>query len=421
MASTRLRTRVAVALVSAATVATGGLAMAAPGSASPASLTAERLVVPAGTTSLQVSWRGAGHGHGMSQYGALGAANDGLSAAQILAFYYPGTSLTTEPGRRVRVHISSAAPWTTVFANAPGLQILGSSRPLPTGFAQFRLAPDGSGLAVAGRRLRSGGGFGRWRRVQTGLPARAAFYSTAHRLQVLLSDGSSTVYRGRIVAVRNGAGEITVNNVRLDGYVRGVVSKEMSPSWPRQALAAQAIAARSYVLATQAATGRGAAYDICDDTYCQVYGGMAHYDAAGQLQWRCDDSVVNGNENEVLTYHGSPVFAQYSASNGGATVDGGEPYLIARADPYDTWRLSHDPYLDQSRSVSTAGLAAAFGLRRVSSITVTRDGNGPWGGRVVKATITGTVAGGASKTVTTDGVGLGDAAQVWTDYVKLGS
>ena len=35
---------------------------------------------------------GWGHGWGMSQYGAYGAAQQGLTWKQILAFYYPGTS-----------------------------------------------------------------------------------------------------------------------------------------------------------------------------------------------------------------------------------------------------------------------------------------------------------------------------------------
>src|SRR4051812_18836624 len=35
---------------------------------------------------------GFGHGHGMSQYGAYGAARQGKTYKQIVAFYYPGTT-----------------------------------------------------------------------------------------------------------------------------------------------------------------------------------------------------------------------------------------------------------------------------------------------------------------------------------------
>ena len=50
---------------------------------------------------------GFGHGWGMSQYGAYGAARNGLDWEQILRFYYPGTRLTTMPsGTTLRVWVT---------------------------------------------------------------------------------------------------------------------------------------------------------------------------------------------------------------------------------------------------------------------------------------------------------------------------
>ena len=46
--------------------------------------------------------------------------------------------------------------------------------------------------------------------------------------------------------MRSGSGELTVNRLRLDLYVKGSVPLEVSPSWPTAAVQAQAIAARSY-------------------------------------------------------------------------------------------------------------------------------------------------------------------------------
>ena len=54
--------------------------------------------VPA-ATSYTVTGYGYGHGHGMSQYGAQGAANQGLSWKQIVGFYYPGTRIGRARGR----------------------------------------------------------------------------------------------------------------------------------------------------------------------------------------------------------------------------------------------------------------------------------------------------------------------------------
>ena len=61
---------------------------------------------PSGS-SFSLSGRGYGHGRGMSQYGAYGAALSGLTRDEILDFYYPGTTRSTAIGNptvRVQAH-----------------------------------------------------------------------------------------------------------------------------------------------------------------------------------------------------------------------------------------------------------------------------------------------------------------------------
>src|SRR3954470_7527344 len=53
-----------------------------------------------------ITGHGFGHGHGLSQYGAQGAAIHGLSYTDIIDFYYPGTTWSTAKGM-VRVLISA--------------------------------------------------------------------------------------------------------------------------------------------------------------------------------------------------------------------------------------------------------------------------------------------------------------------------
>ena len=290
---------------------------------------------------LTVYWRGNGHGHGMSQYGARGAALKGLSAGQILAFYYPGTRPVTLRASVIRVYLSVAARDTTVLANSRGLTLSGYGTMPTRGYDQFRLVPSGSGLAVQGHT-----GSGRWRTLRSGLPSQADFGSDYGWVETVLSDGSTTRYHGRVGAVRSGSGELTINRVHMEQYVQGSVPREVSASWPAAAVQAQAIAARTYADISRADAGRGSAYDICDSSMCQMYGGMKHYDSRGNLLWVDDPAATRGNGRVVLRYRGQPVFAQYSASNGGATVDGGEPYLVGRNDPYDTPQ-SGDPYLNE--------------------------------------------------------------------------
>ncbi len=348
---------------------------------------------------------GNGHGHGMSQYGAQGAAIAGRTTAQILAFYYPGTALSTLAPSTVRVRLSGAASDTTVFAG--GRLTVTKYGALPaSGYSQFRLSPYGGGLALAGRRGSS------WRALAKDLPARADFSSSAGWVQALLSDGSSTRYRGSVGALRSGSGEYTINRVGLDGYTEGVVPREMPASWRAAAVGAQAVAARTY--ARNAVESGSGAYDICDTTSCQVYGGMAHYSSGGSLQWTDDPAAIVGNESRVLTYHGSTIFAQFSASDGGATVDGGQSYLLGKPDPYDG-TASGDPYLNWSDAASASHIAGYYGLKSVTSIEITRrDGNGPWGGRVLAASVHGTNYSGSSVGVASTGYSLASALGLMT-------
>ena len=77
---------------------------------------------------LKLTGHGYGHGHGMSQYGARGAASKGLTHRQILAFYYPGTSVATIGGT-IRVLITADTDNDVRVVPASGLRVreMGSS------------------------------------------------------------------------------------------------------------------------------------------------------------------------------------------------------------------------------------------------------------------------------------------------------
>jgi SpoIID/LytB domain protein len=358
-----------------------------------------------------VHLRGNGHGHGLSQYGARGAAIAGLSATQILAFYYPGTSLVTLGSSTIRVLVSGTGGTTTVSPQA-GLFVTGVSGALPTvGITRYRLAASGAGLAL--QKLTAAG----WSTVHTGLPSGASFSRSAGNVRVYRTDGSSTVYRGLATAVRSGAGVITVNRVTLDGYTAGVVPREMPASWQATAVHAQAVAARSYGR-NAVENSSGGAYDICDTTQCQVYGGMTRYDASGHVLYTEDLAAISGNANMVLRYAGRTIFAQFSASNGGWSVDGGQPYLVARADKYNN-AASGDPYLSYTRSVPAVSIARHYGLASVSSIEITRDGHGTWGGRMTSGFVNGKDAQGTARRIATTGFSLQAAMGVGTTWFSI--
>lgn len=121
----------------------------------------------------------------------------------------------------------------------------------------------------------------------------------------------------------------------LEDYVKGVVPYEMSESFPLEALKAQAVAARTYVVSKATANGKNE-YDVVDNTNDQVYKGRrAEYAQAAK--------AVDETRGICGFYKGSLAMCYYSASNGGQTelaqnvwdtkADYG--YLDMRDDPYD--------------------------------------------------------------------------------------
>ena len=129
-------------------------------------------------------------------------------------------------------------------------------------------------------------------------------------------------YRGTLV-IRPGL--VAINDVDLEEYLYGVVPAEMAPSWPLEALKAQAVAARSYALANlddHASHG----YDLTASTDNKCYGGasMEHYRT---------NEAVNATRGEVLTYDGRVIPAYYCSAAGGYT-DGAETVWLSKPVPY---------------------------------------------------------------------------------------
>jgi peptidoglycan hydrolase-like amidase len=378
--------------------ASAALAVAGTPAASAESLTLSS------ATAFSVQYRGNGHGHGLSQYGARGAAQAGLTYQQILAFYYPGTKLVATKSRLIRVRLSGTGSTLTVAA-ASKTTLTGVKGYLPTkGVARYRLIA-GAGTTVTLQRLGTAKG-SVYKTVRTKLPNRAEFFRAGGApLRVYMSDHQSTSFNGRLRAVRSGAHVYVVNRLSLDRYTAAVAPREMPATWETAAFRAQSVAARTY--------GKYAVdhpsnseYDICDTTQCQVYGGYAHYDTDGTLLWTGNPAVARATSNRVLEYRGATAFTQFSASNGGWTVAGGQPYMVAKADPYDT-AASGDPYLNKTKKVTVAALAKYFGLATVSTIALsTRDGHGAWGGRVLTGYVAGTNKTGKAVSVPVDGFDL---------------
>src|SRR5918995_1563714 len=85
-------------------------------------------------------------------------------------------------------------------------------------------------------------------------------------------------------------------------YLEGIA--EVPSSWPREALEAQAIAARSYALATTGWDGvEGETLDtpICATTACQVYRGIPVPRVPGIRRWY---RAVQATRGKILLFQG---------------------------------------------------------------------------------------------------------------------
>ncbi len=147
------------------------------------------------------------------------------------------------------------------------------------------------------------------------------------------------LFRGTLEIARDDEGDmIVVNTVATNEYLDSVVGSEVPSSWAPEALAAQAIAARTYLLTH---LGRHDAYDLEGDTRDQQYDGVMSEALSTTL-------AVRRTAGVVATYRGVPISALYSANAGGRTEDSENvfpnalPYLRGVPSPGDSVALASD-------------------------------------------------------------------------------
>lgn len=139
-------------------------------------------------------------------------------------------------------------------------------------------------------------------------------------------------YRGTLELALDDSGDmIVVNEVATAPYLASVVGAEVPETWEDEALAAQAIAARTY-LATHLRRHRS--YDLEGDVRDQAYGGIVT-ETDSTLR------AIRRTAGIVATYRGAPIDALYSANAGGVTEDSENvyqnalPYLRSVPSPAD--------------------------------------------------------------------------------------
>ena len=153
-----------------------------------------------------------------------------------------------------------------------------------------------------------------------------------------------------------------MNVVALESYLQGVVAGEMPYSWPAEALKAQAVAARSYALASLV---KGKPFDLYSDVRSQVYLGVAGEKPS-------TTKAVTDTTGQVVLYGGKVATTYYFSTSGGKTASAADvfgfsvPYLVSRPDPWDKISPYHrwGPVLLGARTVQAKLGADARVTRR---------------------------------------------------------
>ncbi len=204
-------------------------------------------------------------------------------------------------------------------------------------------------------------------------------------LGVCTASGAVNHYRGVIDVVHASDGNRVVSDVNIEGYVRGVIPKEISASWAyagngagANAVRAQAVAARSYGLSQSrnyTYPGSSTKYaTTCDTTSCQVYGGSAvRGSATGSLtsvEHVATDAAVSASANVIRKWPaghrsaGAIVSTEFSASNGPRTAGGVFPPVDDIGDPTPL-----NPYHRWTRIIDADTFAAQHNLGSITGAT----------------------------------------------------
>ncbi len=186
-------------------------------------------------------------------------------------------------------------------------------------------------------------------------------------------------FQGDLTLSAAGSAVEAVLGIYIEDYLCGVVGWEMSNSYPLEALKAQTVAARNYVLKKKTARA-GKSYDVTDTTSDQVFRGL------DSRQTRVIQAV-QATAGRALYAGNALASCYYGDSNGGQTestrnVWGSKlSYSVVKDDPYDlenaksqvkTARICRDAS-DLNASLQAAlvsGAAASLGVQEVKIVSI---------------------------------------------------
>ena len=238
----------------------------------------------------------------------------------VLGLFHP-KELTLEQSDTQVLSIHSAAQQFTT-EDAPGRR-------------RLLLVADGSNVIV--------------RNVATPRCTVAARDGSSVRFRLSIPGKIQRVYSGKLTVVAHKGVLTAILAIDLESAVASIVAAEMPSDAPLEALKAQAVVSRSFLV-----TGpRHHEFDFCDTTHCQFL--RSPDDVTPRIR-----QAVASTRGLVLTWHGQTIAALYSSRCGGQTRSltevgfhsrDGYPYYSVRC----RWCREH-PVHWQNRVGATASL-----------------------------------------------------------------
>ena len=203
--------------------------------------------------------------------------------------------------------------------------------------------------------------------------------------------GKDAIYRGQlelVSAAKEGQFHI-VNSINLEEYLKGVVPNEMPVHFGLEALKAQSVAARNYVLSPRIKANPN--YDVVDSVASQVYFGA-------NTEKDLSNRAVEETTGIVALYDWDLILAQYSSTAGGYT----ESYENAFSDPATKQFPSNPkPYLkampdyDKFEPLNTEEAAEKFYKSKPKSFDVKSSyyrWEREWNGQEIQEAVQNTIA-----------------------------
>lgn len=134
-------------------------------------------------------------------------------------------------------------------------------------------------------------------------------------------------YYGSLIVYLNKDEILVVNKIDAEKYIESVLENETSFMKNIEAIKANAVVSRTYLLASLGKRHPNEDYDFCDLTHCQLYRGF------DKIRGVVKKAVIE-TKGYIIYYKGKPAWTMYHSVCGGKTEDA-----------YDIWGYDTMPYL----------------------------------------------------------------------------